>query len=100
METLDEALDHARGGPQGDESGDDQERDGAGAGDAELLDHQIFRAGRDDFRKPVLEGGGNEVGMGLHQDGGGRGEHRKEREQGRIGGAFRHARGSRHRTPR
>src|SRR5664279_3042780 len=88
LEPLDEALDDTGGGPQGDDAGGDQEAGRALSHDAELLDHQVFGAGRDDLGEEVLEGGGDELGAGLDQDGGGAGEHGEEAEQGGIGGGL------------
>src|ERR1035437_10100128 len=88
LESLDEALDDAGGGPQGNDSGGNQEAGRALAHDAELLDDHVFGAWGDDLAEEVFEGGGDEPGAGLHQDRGGAGEHGEKAEQGGVGGGL------------
>src|ERR1017187_3892626 len=61
LEAFHETLHDAGGSPQRNDAGDDQERGGALAHDAELLDHQVFGAWGDDLREEVLKGGGDEL---------------------------------------
>ena len=88
LESFDQALDDAGGGPQGDDAGADQEAGRALAHDAELLHHQVFRARRNDLVEEAFQGGGDELRAGLHQDGGGAGEHGEETEQRGVGGGL------------
>ena len=77
--------------------GADQEAGRAFAHDAELLDYQVLGARRDDLVEEAFQRGGDELGAGLDQDGGGAGQHGKKAEQGRVGGGLGIAESSRHR---
>src|SRR5262249_8920868 len=69
-------------------AGDDQERDRARAGDAELLVDKLFGAGRNDLGQAPFERTRDELGVRLDEDGGGGREDREEGEEGRVGGGF------------
>ncbi len=88
LEALNEALDDAGCGPKGDQAGEDEQVERPRAGDAELVHDEIFGAGGNNLREGIFQGVGDELGAGLHQNGGGGGEHGKEREQRGVGGAL------------
>ena len=88
LEAFNEALDHAGCGPKRDQAGEYEQVEGTRAGDAELPYDEVFRTGGNNLREGIFQGVGDELGAGLHQNGGGGGDHRKERKQRGVGCAL------------
>ena len=88
LKALDQALDHARCGPHGNQAGDDQQQQRPRPRDAKLLHDELFGTRGHNFGERILNGVRDKLRARLHQDGGRGRKHREKRKQRGVGGAL------------